>query len=114
MKTFIKHVKSAFLIAFIATGLMFGSTQQCKAAYYNNYYSSYVYYISLYNSTHVAQYYYDALAYYYYYAAGLNGDYYGYYSDPLGYKSTNYRGSITYAGYYYNLYAYYGDYYARL
>jgi hypothetical protein len=114
MKTLMKHVKSTLLVASIATGLMIGSTQQCKAAYYNNYYSNYVYYLSLYSSTHVVEYYYVALAYYYYFAAGYNGDYYGFYSDRLGYKSTNYRGSITYAGYYYNLYAYYGDYYLRL
>jgi hypothetical protein len=114
VKTLIKYLKSTFLIASIAAGLMIGSTQQCKAAYYNNYYSDYVYYLSLYNSTHVAQYYYDAVAFYYYYTAGYYGDYYGFYADRVGYKSTTYRGSTTYAGYYYNLYAYYGDYYVRL
>lgn len=62
----------------------------------------------------VSQYYYDALAYYYYYLAGYDGDYYGYYYDSVGDKSTNYRGGNTNALYYYNLYAYYGDYYLRL
>jgi hypothetical protein len=109
-----KQIKSTFLIAAIAAGLMFGSAQSCKAAYYNNYYSAYVYYLNAYNSTHVVQYYYAAVAYYYYYVAGFDGDYYGFYADPVGFKSTNYRGSITYAGYYYNLFAYYGDYYIRL
>src|ERR1700730_15225149 len=102
VKTLMKRLKSTFLIASIATGLMIGSTQQCKAAYYNNYYSDYVYYLGLYNSTHVAQYYYESVAFYYYYTAGYYGDYYGFYADRFGYKSTNYNRSITYAGYYYN------------
>ena len=113
MKTLNKQTKATFLVAFIAAGLMFGSTQQCKAAYYNNYYSYYTYYLGLYNSTQIAQYYYDAVAFYYYYLGGYYDDYYGYYADPVGYKSTNYRGRETYALYYHNLYSYYGDYYLR-
>jgi hypothetical protein len=110
----LRKIKASFLIMCIALGVMIGSTQESKAAYYNNYNSLYVYYLNLYHSTGVPQYYYDAVAFYYYYLAGLYGDYYGYYYDSVGYKSTNYRGSTTYAGYYYDVYASYGDYYIRL
>lgn len=114
MKTVIRQMQATFLIAIIAAGLIFGSTQQSKAAYYPNYYNYYTYYLSLYNSTGVTQYYYDAIAYYYYYLGGYYGDYYGYYYDSVGYKSTQYRGGNTYAIYYHNLYSYYGDYYLRI
>jgi hypothetical protein len=113
VKTIIKQIKAKFLIAFVTVGLMISSAQQCNAAYYNNYYSYYAYYLNLYNSTGVTQYYYDALAYYYYYLAGYYGDYAGFYYDNYGYKSTNYRGSTTNEGYYYNYYAFRGDYWAR-
>ena len=114
MKILSKKLKTAVLVLAIALGVMFGTTQQSKAAFYNNYYTLYSIYLSYYYSTGIAQYYWDAYAFYYYYLAGYYGDYFGYYADPFADKSTNYRGSTTYAGYYYNTYAYYGDYYARL
>ena len=92
---------------------MFGTTQQSKAAFYDNYYSYYQYYHNLYLRTGVAQYYWDALGFYYSYLAGYYGDHDGFYYDAVGYKSINYRGSTTYAVYYYNTYAFYGDYYIR-
>jgi hypothetical protein len=113
MKTLLKNLKSLVLVTGIALGVMFGTTQQSKAALYDNYYTLYSTYVSYFHSTGYAQYYWDAVAFYYYYLAGYYGDYYGYYADRFGYKSTNYAGSI-YAAYYYNTFAYYGDYYSRL
>ena len=110
----LRRIKSALLVTCVALTVMVGGTQRANAAYYDNYYSIYQYYLNLYSFTGVPQYYYDAVGFYYYYLAGHYGDYYGYYSDPVAYKSTEYRGSITYAGYYYDLYAYYGDLYIRL
>jgi hypothetical protein len=114
VKTVIKQIKSKFLIASVAAVFMFGSAQQTKAAFYPTYYSYYAYYLSIYQSTGIAQYYYDAVAYYYYYLAGYYGDYASFYYDSFGYKSTTYRGGNSNAGYYYNYYAYYGDYFAHL
>ena len=113
MKTLMKQIKTTFIITAIALGLMVSSTQQCRAAYYDEYYSWYVYYLNLYVSTAFVPYYYDSLAYYYYYLAGLNGDYAGFNYDVFGYKSTQYRGGNSNAGYYYNSYAYSGDYWAH-
>jgi len=113
VNTLIRKFKIAILVVGIAFSVMFGTTQQSKAAFYNNYYSICQYYLNLYGHTGVAQYYYDAIAFLYYYYAGYYGDYYGYYYDSVGYKSINYRGSITYAEYYYNYYAYLGDYVLR-
>jgi hypothetical protein len=113
MKILSKKLKIAVLVLGVALGVMFGTTQQSKAAFYNNYYTLSSNYLSYYQSTGIAQYYWDAYAYYYYYLAGYYGDYFGYYSDSFGYKSTNYAGS-TYAAYYYGTYTYYGDYYSRL
>ena len=104
-------LKSLILAALIA---VLATTQRSKASYYDNYLSAYNYYYNQYLITGVPQYYYDAIGFYYYYAAGFYGDYYGYYSDPVGFKSVNYRGSTTYAAYYYGYYVYYGDYYIRL
>ena len=120
MNILIRKFKAAILVVGIAFCVMLGTTQQSTAAkhstpaFYNKYYSTYLYYSNLYSRTRVAQYYYAAQAFLYYYDAGYWGDYNGYYSDPVGYKSTTYRGSTTYAGYYYDLYATYGDYYIRL
>jgi hypothetical protein len=108
-----KKLKTAILTSGIALGVMFGSTQQSKAAFYDNYYTLYSTYLSYYQRTGIAQYYWDAVAFHYYYLAGYYGDYFGRYYDRFGFKSTNYAGS-TYAAYYYNTYAYYGDYYWRL
>jgi hypothetical protein len=114
VKTLTKQFKAAFLILGIASGVLMGTVQQSKAAYYDNYYTYYNYYLSLYDQTGTVQYYYDAVGYYYYYLAGLYGDYYGYYDDGIGEKSPYYRGSATYAEINYNYYAQYGDYYIRL
>jgi len=92
---------------------MFGTTQQSKAALYDNYHTLYSTYLSYYYSTGIGQYYWDAIAFYYYYLAGYYADYSGYYSDRFAYKSTQYAGS-TWAAYYYNTYTAWGDYYARL
>ena len=113
MKILSKKLKTAVLVLAIALGVMFGTTQQSKAAFYNNYLTQHSIALSYYYSTGNVQYYWGSRAYYYYYLAGYYGDYYGYYSDRFGYKSTNYAGS-TYAAYYYGNYTYYGDYYARL
>jgi hypothetical protein len=102
-------IKAALFTMCIALGVLIASTQETKAAYYDNYNTNYQVYINLYNSTKAVQFYYLAIGYYYYYLAGHQSDYYGYYSDPVYFKSTNYRGSNTYALYYYNLYAYQGD-----
>jgi hypothetical protein len=110
----LRKIKSVMLVTFLALTVMIASTQRSNAAYYSNYYSQYQFYYNLYLRTGVPQYYYNAVGFYYYYLAGHYGDYYGYNSDPVGYKSTNYRGSTTFAGYYYNLYASYGDYYIHL
>jgi hypothetical protein len=109
----LRKIKAACLIMCIALGVMIASTQESKAAYYNYYYSDYLYYLNLYRTYGVAQYYWDAIGFYYYYLAGYYGDYYGYYYDAVYYKSTNYRGSNSNALYYYNLYAADGDYYIR-
>ena len=113
MKTLINKIKATSLIAIIAVGLLIGGTQQCKAAYYDNYHSDYVFYWNLYISTHNVAYYWDALAYLYYYYAGYYGDYYGYEYDPYGFKSTAYRASTPYEEYYYNYFATIGDQIAR-
>ena len=108
-----KRAKATFLIAGIALSLMFGSVQQTQAAYYNNYYSWYTYYLNLYRSTGNTGYLYG-LAYpaYYYYLGGLYGDYTGVNYDRWGSKSMVYV-NFTYAGYYYNYYDYDGDFYYR-
>jgi hypothetical protein len=41
MKTLIKHIGATLLVVGITLGAMFASTQQSKAAYYDNYYSYY-------------------------------------------------------------------------
>ena len=112
MKTLVKEIKVTVLIAAIAVGLL-GSTQQCRAAYFPNYYYSYQTYLGYYNSTGNRQYLRWAVGFLYYYYAGYYGDYYGYNSDNYGYKSTNFNGSNTYCLANYNYYAYLGDYYAR-
>lgn len=114
MNTLIKKLKAIILAVGIAFCVMFGTTQQSKAAFYNNYYSLYLTYYHYYLTYHVAQYYYDAIGFLYYYYAGYYGDYYGYYADPIEFKSTVYRTSEPNAAYYYNAYAYDGDYYFRL
>ena len=116
MNTHIRKFRAAILLFGIAFCVMFGSMQHSKAAgaFYRNYYSLYQHYLHLYQSTGVAQYYYDALAFLYYYDAGYYADYYGYHDDPVGFKSEYYRGSTTYAAYYYETFTADGDYYARL
>jgi hypothetical protein len=118
MNIFGNKFKAAVLALAIALGVMF-STTQSKAAFYNSYYSSYIYYHNLYLSTGVARYYYVAEGFYYYYLSGYYGDYYGYNVDPLYFKSDKhlnpgYYSSFTYHDYYYNYLAYIGDYYIRL
>jgi hypothetical protein len=107
-----RKFKAAALALAIALGLMFGATQQSKAAFYDNYLIRFSNYLNLYHRTGIPQLYWDAIAYHYYYLAGHFGDLYGYRLDPFGFKSTNYAGS-TYAAYYYGTFAYYGDYFAR-
>lgn len=109
-----KKFKTTILTLGIALGVMFGATQQSKAAFYNKYFTAYQVYTNLYQRTRIAQFYYDARAFLYYYYAGYFGDFAGYHYDPVGFKSTTYRGSTTYAGNYYDTYAYYGDYFIRL
>ena len=110
----------ASLLVIVAVGvLMLGSTQQCKAAYYDNYYSIYQEYLSAYDSTGNPYYYYTGYCYYYYYIAGLYADYYGYNYDPSGNKSDKhldpgYYASFSYYDIYWNYYAYIGDYYYRI
>jgi hypothetical protein len=111
-----RKIKAAFLIVCIALAVMFGSTQQSKAAYYDNYYSNYVSYINAYNSTGYSPYLYIASAYYYYYLSGYYGDYYGYYSDSFAFKSdqhinASYLSPSTSHDINYNYYAYIGDWY---
>lgn len=118
MNTVNKKIKAAFLIVGIVLSVMFGSTQQSQAAYYDNYYSLYQQYIGYYNSTGNNYYLYTAYAYYYYYISGYYADYYAYQYDPYGnysdqHLSSSYYSSYTYHDYYYNLYAYYGDIYYR-
>src|SRR6516164_9870641 len=81
-----RRMKSALLVTCVTLTIMIASTQRSNAAYYDNYYSLYQYYLGLYYSTWFPQYYYDAIAYYFYYLAGFDGDYFGYYYDGI-YKS---------------------------
>ena len=113
MKILSKKLKTAVLVLGVALGMMFGTTQQSKAAFYNNYLTQRSIALSYYYSTGNVQYLWGARAYYYYYLAGYYADYSGYYSDRFAYKSTQYAGS-TWAAYYYNTYTAWGDYYARL
>lgn len=113
MKILSKKLKTTVLVLGVALGVMFGTAQQSKAAFYNNYNTLYTIYLSYYYSTGYAPYYWHAVASHYYYLAGYYGDYFGYYADRFGYKSTNYAGS-TYAAYYYGTFTYYGDYFSRL
>jgi hypothetical protein len=46
MKTLLKNLKSLVLATGIALSVMFGSTQQSKAAFYDNYYTLYSNYLS--------------------------------------------------------------------
>ena len=94
MKTLIKQVGKSFLILAVALAVMIGSTERSSAAYYNYYYSDYLYYLSVYHATGALIYYDAAIAFYYYYLAGFEGDYTGYFDDAYGFKSTNYRGGI--------------------
>jgi hypothetical protein len=112
MKILSKKLKTAVLVSSVALGMMFGTTQQSKAAFYDNYLTSFSNYLNLYQRTGITQFYWDAIAFHYYYLAGHFGDLYGYRADPFGFKSTTYAGS-TWAAYYYNTFAYYGDYFAR-
>ena len=105
MKILSKKLKTAVLVTGIALGVMFGTTQQSKAAFYNNYLTQHSIALSYYYITGNVQYLWGARAYYCYYLAG-------YYADRFGFKSTNYAG-WTYAAYYYNTFASYGDYFAR-
>jgi hypothetical protein len=127
MKKLIKTIKATIITVGIAFGISLGMTQPSEAAiptgtyypYYNNYYNSFLTYWSFYNTYHVTCYYYDAYAFYYYYLAGYLGDGNGYIYDPLGNKSDKhvnpgYYSSYTYDDNYFNLYAYYGDYYWRV
>jgi hypothetical protein len=111
-----KKIEMAFLTFVITFGVMLGSVQLCNADtfYYDNYYKSYQYYLGYYSGSGNTAYYYRAYAFYYYWLGCYYGDYYGYSSDSLGYKSPNYRGGTPYWCYYYDYYAYYGDYYYRL
>ena len=131
MNTATRRLNAAVLIIGIIFGLVLGSTQRVEAQklpvptnttpyypYYNNYYNNFIDWQSAYNTYHVTCYYYYYLMYLYYYYAGLFGDYVGYYYDPLCYKSdkhldNKYYSSFTYHDYYYNLYAYYGDWYCH-
>ena len=97
-----KKIKAAFVIVALAASVIIGSTQQCKASYYDNYYSNYQTYFSAYQSTGNPFYYYTAYAYLYYYYGGYTADYYGYNSDPYGNKSdmrinSNYYSSYNYS-----------------
>jgi hypothetical protein len=112
MKILSKKLKTAVLVLGIALGVMFGTTQQSKAAFYNNYLTQRSIALSYYYSTGNVQYLWGARAYYYYYLAGYYADRFGYYADRFGFKSTNYAG-WTYAAYYYDTFASYGDYFAR-
>jgi hypothetical protein len=120
MRTLKKQIKASFLVMGIALGVIFGSTQNSKAAFYDLLYSNwYVPYLSAYHSTGNLFYYYTAQAFYYYYLAGYYGDYYSYNYDPLGdysdkHLNSAYYSSLTYRDYYSNIYGYYGDYYYRL
>jgi hypothetical protein len=102
-------IKGAVLSFILATGLLIGSTDQARAAWYPDYLTSYSDYYSDYSSTGRVSYYYFASAFLYYYYAGYNGDYYGYNSDAFGAKSTPYKGSTNLWDAYYDYYAYIGD-----
>jgi hypothetical protein len=65
-----KKFKASVLMLGITLGAMFGTAQQSKAAFYNNYYTLYANYLSAYKRTGIAQYYWNAIASYYYYVAG--------------------------------------------
>jgi hypothetical protein len=127
VNTMRKKIKAAVLIVGIVLGVMFASTQQSQASYYDNFYSYYQSYINAFNSTGNAYYKYTGYAFYYYYYADLYGDYYSYSVnrntgqrfDPFGdhsdkHLNSGYYSSYSYCDYYYNLYAYYGDYYFRI
>jgi hypothetical protein len=49
MKTLMKHLGATLLVVGMTLGAMFASTQQNKAAYYNNHYSYYQTYINYYD-----------------------------------------------------------------
>jgi len=115
----LRKIKAAFLIVSVALGIMFGTTQQSKAAYYDNYYSYYQAYINYYNATGNPYYYYTGLAFYYYYQSGFTGDHDAFYYDPFGnysdkHLSSSYFSSFTYHDIYYNYYAWIGDSYYRV
>jgi hypothetical protein len=112
MKILSKKLKAAVLVSSVALGMMFGTTQQSKAAFYPNYLIRSSNLLNLYHLTGNIQFYWAATAYHYYYLAGYFGDLGGYRLDPFGFKSTTYGGS-TWAAYYYDTFAYWGDYYAR-
>jgi hypothetical protein len=119
MNTLRKKIQASFLIIGIAFGVMFGSAQQSKAAYYDNYYQYYQNNINAYNSTGNPFYYYTARAFLYYYYSGYYGDRYAFTYDPYGdysdrHMSSSYYSSYSYHDIYYNYYAWYGDYYYRL
>lgn len=113
MNNHTKKFKVTLLALAIALGVMFGTTQQSKAAFYDNYYNYFLHYMNLYHSTGVAQYYWDAIALYDYYLAGYYSDFFGFRYDEFRYKSTEYKGSTTYASYYYDKYTHIGDWEAR-
>jgi hypothetical protein len=118
MNTVVKKIKAAFLIIGVGLSVMFGSTQQSQAAYFDNYYSYYQNYLSYYNQTGNAYYYYTGYAFYYYYLAGYYADLYAFDYDPYGNYSdrnisSSYYSSFTYHDIYYNYYADYGDVYYR-
>ena len=108
-----KNIKAAVLMAAIALGLLFSSTERSQATYYENYYTYYQDYYSYYEQGYGTAYLYYAYAYYYYYIAGYYSDYYDYYYDSFGSKSPTYRGSQPYWDSIWNAYSVYGDEYAR-
>ena len=107
-----KKIRTAVLALCIALSLMFGSTQQSKAAFYDYYYNLYSYYLSLTVQYHSVPFGHIAFANLYYYYAGYFADYYGYAGDQYGYKSVEYGGN-TQAAYYYDYFTYIGDFVAH-
>jgi hypothetical protein len=117
-QTLVKQIKATLLVVGITLGVMFGSTQQSKASYYDNYYSYYQTYNNYYNVYHNPYYLYTAYAFYFYYLSGYYGDSYAFRYDPYGdysdkHLSTSYYSSYTYHDNYYNYYAWLGDLYWR-
>lgn len=102
-------IKGAILSPILAIGLLIGSAEQGKAAYYPGYLTTYSNFYSAYSSTGRVSYLYLASAAAYYYDASFNGDYFGYNNDSFGAKSTTFKGSTNLWDLYYDYYALYGD-----